>query len=232
MLSCVIPCFLPAGTFTSTTKVSRTKTCSTCRTLWMELPLYSLTPINCLKTARWRWRVSQTVGEPVETSVLNHSPSSPFPSLPSGPSLGGVWILCVRSEQQRFWLGDGEFHEGGRSHSAARCAGEGEVQLLGLDSRCQGHLLQLLPAAGRQKWRWAGFPRAHSEPHAPSTQQQRLSCTPSTNAFKPRFAMLSLKAQRPPATSIRSSSTTSSAPSSQKTSWLPSSPNIPSGTAQ
>ena len=42
----------------------------------------------------------------------------------------------------------------------------------------------------------------------------------------------SLKAQRLHATSIRSCTTTSSAPNSQKTFWLQSSPNIPSGTVQ
>lgn len=52
--------FLFSGISIFTTKVSRTRTCCMCRTLWMNVPLCSLTQINSLKMALWHWRVSQT----------------------------------------------------------------------------------------------------------------------------------------------------------------------------
>lgn len=50
--------FLFQGTSTFITRVSKTRKCCMCRTLWMELPLYSLTRIHSQKMALWLWEVS------------------------------------------------------------------------------------------------------------------------------------------------------------------------------
>lgn len=74
-----------------------------------------------------------------------------FPS--SGPPVRGVWIFCIWFEQQWFRLGNGALHEGRRPRDTAWQTGKGQIQLLGLDTRCQGRLLQPLPTAGGQN-RW------------------------------------------------------------------------------
>lgn len=61
--------FLFSDISTFTTKASRTRMCYMCRTLWMELPLSSLTQINFLKMALWHCRVSQTAEQCADTHI-------------------------------------------------------------------------------------------------------------------------------------------------------------------
>lgn len=121
------------GISTFTTKVSRIKMCCMCRTLWMELPPYSLTRMSYLKMALWHWRVSHIhwkchythLPRQLEKMYCADPSFSLLLSPPSGPSVWGVWIFCIWFEQQWFRLGNSAFHESWWPHPAAWCSGEG-----------------------------------------------------------------------------------------------------------
>lgn len=64
------------------------------------------------------------------------------------------WILCLWSECQWLRLGDDQVHESRWCQRASWCAGESQVHLYGLDPWRQGDVLQLIPTAGWEEWRY------------------------------------------------------------------------------